>query len=299
MANHIGHLKVPAVCLESTFLLILGLLLGGFGLLQVHQHYLGLPSVSLTLSYWLASFWPSTAQTPGSEAIQRIWLGVILIVAWLCWVGAVSRLSRLVSRVYRSSLAKRPQWLTVLYHWGLTVVVLAAVNILLYWIGPDALIPVTADELRLKTAEGTPVGLTWQTTVWHVVRWPVAIATVGLALGIFYRLSPQRWQRGAPLWPGIGLSLLLGGLGVASGIFLLEQINQQNLTYGIVLQVALIFVGLLGLVLLIPLGAQFNVSLVNQNQVSMPSGGPQRITAPPPSFDSFKINRGPGDHFRE
>jgi len=299
MVYHVGHLNMTAVSLESTFLVVLGLLLGGFGLLQVHQHYLGLPSVSLTLSYWLASFWSSTVHAQSSAAIQPIWLGTILMLAWLCLLGAVARLSRLISRVYRSSLPRRPGWLTRLYHWGLTAIVLAAVNALLYWIGPDALIPVTADDLRLKTAEGAPIGPTWQTTIWQVVRWPVALSAVGLALGIFYRLSPQRWQRGAPLWPGVGLSLLLGGLGVASGIVLLEQIDQQNLTYGIVLQVALILVGLLGLVLLIPFGAQFNVSLVNQNQVSMPSDGPQRSTAPPPSFDSFKINRGPGDHFRE
>ncbi len=79
---------------------------------------------------------------------------------------------------------------------------------------------------------------------------------------------------------------------------MMNQITAQALAYGSLLQLALVLVTMLGLALLIPLGAQFNVSLVNLNQVSMPLVQSPRLSAPPPSFESFKINRGPGDHFR-
>jgi uncharacterized BrkB/YihY/UPF0761 family membrane protein len=224
----------------------------------------------------------------------------MLALAWFCLTGAISRLSRLVSRVYRSSLPKRPRWLTSLYQWCLTAIFLVITSLVLYWVGPDYLTPETADSLRLKTAEGSAVSPAWQTGLWQLIRWPVAVGMAGLGLGIFYRLSPQRWQRGTPLWPGIGLSLLLGCLGLSAGAWLLTYLNHQNLAYGVLLQLALILVGLLGIFLLIPLGAQFNVSLVNQQQISMPySPDSPRFAAPPPSFDSFKIHRGPGDRFRE
>lgn len=295
--HHVGALSMPAIALEVTLLWVLGLLAGSFALLQIDQQLLRLPSFSLSLSYGVAQLLLPVSQESGAS-LARIWIVFILAIAWLCMVAAISQTARLVSRVYRSSVPKRPRWVTLIYHWFLTLLLLTVASLALHWLGPDTISPETATDLRLKTAEGSRVAAPWQTTLWGLIRWPATLAILALALGTFYRLSPQRWQRGAPLWSGVGLSLLLGSLGIGLSRWMMNQITAQALAYGSLLQLALVLVTMLGLALLIPLGAQFNVSLVNLNQVSMPLVQSPRLSAPPPSFESFKINRGPGDHFR-
>jgi uncharacterized BrkB/YihY/UPF0761 family membrane protein len=296
--QHVGKLNMSATAMEATFLLSLGLTAGSFALLQSNLQGMTLPAATFTLSFSVAEVLGLRAENVEAD-VNRLWVGLILGIAWLCLVGGVSRLSTLTAQVYRSSLPKRRWWMMVLYHWFLTAWVLAIASLALYWVGPDYLIPQAAVDLRLQTAEGSQVPAQWQATVWNLLRWPLTLTMVGLGLGLFYRLSPQRWQRGAPIWPGVGLGLALGGMGLGLGGWGIHQITAQALAFGLLLVVAIAMVTLLWLALSIALGAQFNVSLVNLHQVSMPAVLNRSLTtAPPPSFDSFKINRGPGDHIR-
>ena len=293
--QHGGSLNMPAIAMEATFLVSLGLLFGSYALLQGQNRYFELPSSFLSLSRWLTAM--LAPGSPPPPAAGRLWIGSILGLAWLCLAAAGSRLARLVARVYRSSLPKRPRWLTLIYHWFLTATLLAAASLALHWVGPDFGPLALGVDLRLKAAEGSVVTPTWRTSLWHIARWPVTLAMVGSAFGLFYRLSPQRWQRGAPLWPGVLLSLAVGGAGMGLFWGLNAQITPSTTAYGLLLQLAMALTALFGLALVVPLGAQFNVSLVNQNHVAMPFTEGFRTAATPPSFDSFKINRGARDQF--
>jgi uncharacterized BrkB/YihY/UPF0761 family membrane protein len=284
--------------MEATFLWSLGLMAGSFALLQGNQPWMTLPPVTLTLSFGIAELLGLEVEDLG-PGLSPIWGGLILVVAWLCLVGAVSRLSKLTAQIYRSSLIKRPGWMTVIYHWFLTILVLTVASLALHWLGPDHVTPAPAVDLRLYTAEGSRVTPQWQATLWNTLRWPSTLVVAGVGLGLFYRLSPQRWQRGAPIWPGVGLGLGLAAIGLGLSRWGIHQITAQAYAYGLLLLLTVVLVTVLGLALLIPLGAQFNVSLVNLHQVSMPAVSSQPLAAaPPPSFEAFKINRGRGDHIR-
>ena len=293
--SHASQLKMLSIALEVAFLFGMGLLFGSFALLQSHHHYIDLPSVSLTLSYGVTHLIFPTPPQPGATLGQS-GLIAIAIVAWLCFVASCRRLSHLVSQVYRSSIPKRARWLTLLFQWLITAGLLITTSLALYWVGPESLVPTPAD-LKLKAAEGSLVAPNWQTTLWHILRWPAALGVVGVGLAILYRLSPQRWQRGAPLWPGVGLCLALGSLGTTLATWGLNYINAQALAYGQLFELAFVFTWILGLILLVPIGAQFNVSLVNQNRVNLSAFNSPPLNAPPPSFETFKIHRGRSDRF--
>ncbi|PSR15916.1 hypothetical protein C8255_20615, partial [filamentous cyanobacterium CCP3] len=104
-----------------------------------------------------------------------------------------------------------------------------------------------------------------------------------------YRLAPRRWAAGLPLWPGVRLVLLLGIVGLGLRSWGLAWLAGQELAYGLLLTLGLNLGSLYGLILLVPVGAQVNLSaLRHRGTVSRPWGMPPPT---PPSFESFKINR--------
>lgn len=296
MLRHGYQLKVTSVTLEVAFLWLLGLIAGSFALLQGARQPIPLPQLSLQLGYGVQTLLLPDP-LPQGMAVNRIWLGGVAVLAWLCLTAGTARLCQLVSRVYRSSAALRPRWVALVLNVLLTLMLLLLVNLSLAWLGPEHLTPTAVEDLRLQTAEGSPVEPTWPAALWYFARWPATLGVVGLGLASIYRLSPQRWVQGAPLWPGTGLVLMLGSMGLAIGLWGMHQITTQGVAYGVLLVLAMVLLLMYGLILLVPLGAQFNVSLVNQGAVVITSNNTPRLTAPPPSFESFKINRGQTDKF--
>jgi hypothetical protein len=127
-------------------------------------------------------------------------------------------------------------------------------------------------------------------------RWLVALASAGLGLGLSYRLVVYRWPQGLPLWPGVNLAvgLGLGLLGLRS--WSLGWLDRAAIAQGELLALGLQLGVVYLLVLLVPLGAQVNLGLLRHRGATMAGPGRTpwglRSTAPPPpSFDSFKINR--------
>lgn len=294
--THAGILKFGNLAREVAFLWLLGTLAGSFALLQWQQQYGNLPPVSLSLGQLVQAIL-IPAQSGQSAAIGRFWIGAMALLAWFCLVAGTSRLARLVSQIYHSSLTRRPRWLTVLGHWLLTAMALAMVNLVLHWVGPALLSGAAAEELKLAAAEGSIVAPTWQSNLWHLVRWPLSLGLVVAGLTVFYRLSPQRWSRGAPLWAGAGLAVAIGFAGIGVGFWAMLQLLRQAPAYGSLFSATIALMQLLGLAWLILFGAQFNVSLVNQGTVSVATVHSPPMVAPPPSFEAFKINRSLGDRF--
>jgi len=88
--QHMGSLNVPAIAMEATFLWSLGLTAGSFALLQGSQPWVTLPPATLTLCFAVAELLGLEAEDLG-PGLSRIWAGLILVVAWLCLVGAWGR----------------------------------------------------------------------------------------------------------------------------------------------------------------------------------------------------------------
>jgi uncharacterized BrkB/YihY/UPF0761 family membrane protein len=294
--GHARKLTMTAVALEVALLWLLGIMAGSFALLQSHLQGFPLPPVSLTLSQLIQTLLMPASPDQGTE-LGRVGVGAIALLAGGCLLTGTSRLAYLVSRVYRSSLPRRPRWVTLVCHGFLTGVIWVLVNLVLHFVGANDLVAATVADLRLQTAEGSTVSPSWQATLWHGVRWPVAAGLVGLGLACFYRLSPQRWPRGAPLMPGIILAIGLGAISIGLSLWTMRWITSPPIAYGPLLHLTIALGLVFWLILLVPLGAQFNVSLVNQGVVSVAAVGVPPIAAPPPSFETFKISRGPGDKF--
>ncbi len=294
--THAAQLGVGAVAREVTLLWLLGLVTGSFALLQWDEQFPGLPRFALTLSRLIQSLLGSAPAAPVGE-VSRIWIAAIALFAWLCLASGTAHVARLVSRAYQSSLTRRPRWANLTYHWLLTAVMAIIINLILFWIGPDLGTATMAADLKLKTAEGSAMAPTWQTSLWHLTRWPLSLGLFGLNLAMFYRLSPQRWARGTPLWTGVGLTTCCTAAGVGLSWWAIDTILNQMPAHGKLLAAAVSLLGLLWLVLLIPFGALFNGSLITHGAFPPTAGRQSHATVSPPSFETFKINRSPGDRF--
>ncbi|MBE9108783.1 hypothetical protein IQ273_05050 [Nodosilinea sp. LEGE 07298] len=263
------------VAAAIAFLWLLGLLGLSFVLLHLeHYQALPLPSGVWQLAHGLSTSLAIAPVDASANFLGRWELGILGLGAWLCLVAGSQKLVQLVAAVYGSGSIRPVNWRTRILPWGITLLGLGLAGLVLSLIGG---------------ATVSQPGLAAQ--IWRLGRWAIALASIALGLGVVYRLVPRRWAPGLPLWPGVRLVLLLGLVGLGLRYWGLTWLAGQNIAYGLLLTLGLNLGALYGLILLVPVGAQVNLSaLRHRGPVSRPWGMPPPPTTPP-SFESFKINR--------
>ncbi len=255
------------------FLWLLGLLLGSFVVLHLGQ------------GVWLPPGWLEVARSiqsgvaiPSTEAgagpISRWGLGLVGLGAGVSWVAGTQKLLRWVGEVYGDRTDRA--WRSRLLPWGVSLLGLGLAGAIVSLVGPASAL--------------TGAGLArWSE---HLARWGVALGTLALGLALVYRFTPRRWRAGLPLWPGVRLAIVLGlGIFAVRG-WCVGWLTGQAMAYLPLLTLALNLLTLYGLIVLVPLGAQVNLSALHYRGLSpQRTWGSPTSMAPPPSFDSFKIKR--------
>ena len=262
------------VAAAIAFLWLLGLLGLSFVLLQVQQQQiLPLPAGAGQLARGVQISLAIAPVETNANLLGRWGLGLLGLGAWLCLVAGSQKLMQLVAAAYGAGHTQPGNWRTRLLPWGVTLLGLVLAGLVLSLTG---------------AATGPQPGP--MTPLWRLGRWAIALASVALGLAAVYRLAPRRWVPGLPLWPGVRLGLLLGIVGLGLRYWGLTWLASQALAYGLLLSLGLNLGALYGLILLVPVGAQVNLStLRHRGAVSRPWGMPSPPA--PPSFESFKINR--------
>lgn len=203
------------------------------------------------------------------------WLVLLIGVTGLCSVAGTTQLTQTLAGIYQGRSQARQTWLTQLWPWAVTALLLLEAPLLASW---------------LRAPESSQLSL-WAQAM-GLLRWLAATGLITLTLALLNRFSTKPWVRGCPLWPGVGLTLGLG-LGVWNlGDWLLALIRGHGLAYGLLLVFGLGMIRLVLLLWLVLWGAQFNVGLLMYgSKVRNKTGLYNPRQTPPPSFDSFKINR--------
>lgn len=269
-----GRSRWAEVGAAIAFLWLLGFLGLSFGLLQLNQTSalpLGILGPARELQSILA-----IADPVANNSAPSLWgLGIVGLGAWLCLVGGTQKLIHLVGTVYSSGASQPADWRTRLLPWGLTALGLGITGLVF------AVMDRGASVAQTGLAQG--MGL--------LGRWVLALGIVALGVGLMYRLIPRRWTPGQPLWPGVRMVLIFG-----LGLLGLRQwgvswLVRQDLAYALLLVLGLNLLILYGLILLVPVGAQINVSTLRHRGLPGRPWGVPAAAPPPPSFDSFKIKR--------
>ncbi|PZV08560.1 MAG: hypothetical protein DCF32_04490 [Leptolyngbya sp.] len=256
------------------FLWLLGLLGLSFVLLHSGQSAI-LPRGALVLAHSLQTMLGMTA-TPATTAPGRWGLGVVGLGAWFCLVAGTQKLVQLVAVVTGSGSTLLVRWRDRLLPWGITLLGLGVAGLVFSLVG--------------SPPSGAAIAIRWDVLI-QLGRWLLALGIGATGLALLYRVTPQRWLPGLGLWPGVRVVLVLG-LGIL-GLrhWGLSWLTRQAIAYDLLLILGLNLVTLYGLILLVPVGAQINLSLLrHRGAVHRPWGRPVP-TPPPPSFDSFKIKR--------
>ncbi|WP_155523758.1 hypothetical protein [Nodosilinea nodulosa] len=255
------------------FLWLLGLLGLSFVLLHLEQNQ-GLPLPALALAHGLQTSLAIAGADASANFLGRWGLGIVGLAAWVCLVVGSQKLVQLVAEAYGSAPSRPVGWRTRLLPWGVTLLGLGLAELVLTLVGQS-------------TASPHP-GLGQR--IWWLGRWAIALASLGLGLGLMYRLSPRRWVPGLALWPGVRIALGLALVGLGLRHWGLSWLIHQNIAYGLLLALGLNLGTLYGLILLVPVGALVNVAALRHRGPTRSWGTPL-TTPPPPSFDSFKIKR--------
>ncbi|MGG6241192.1 YhjD/YihY/BrkB family envelope integrity protein [Nodosilinea sp. AN01ver1] len=261
------------VAAAIAFLWLLGLLGLSFVLLHIEQHRaLPLPMGAGQLAYSVQTSLAIAPAEANPNLLGRWELGLLGLGAWLCLVAGSHKLMQLVAIVYDAGSPHPATWRTRLLPWGVTLLALALAGLVLG---------------LTEGAAGPQPGLMAQ--VWRLGRWAIALVSIAIGLAVVYRLAPRRWAPGLPLWPGVRLVLLLGIAGLGLRYWGVTWLAGQTLAYGLLPALGLNLGALYGLILLVPLGAQVNLSALRHRGTVSRSWGMPPPT--PPSFESFKINR--------
>lgn len=257
------------------FLWLLGLLGLSFVLLHLGQRAV-LPPGVLGLARGLQTILGMATAAAPTAAPGRWGLSLVGLGAWFCLVAGTDKLVRLVAAIFDPRPTILTPWRSRLLPWGITVLGLGAAGLI-----------VSVASSGLDSA-----AIAWRWAVFiRLGRWALAIGIGAAGLALVYRLTPPRWLPGLALWPGVrvALALGLGILGLRHGG--LGWLISQGIAYDRLLILGLNLAALYGLILLVPVGAQINLSILrHRGAVHRPWGRPTP-TPPPPSFDSFKIKR--------
>ncbi len=267
-----GGMAAAAIAL----LWLVSLLIISFLMLQLPNSALArLPAAIPNLARYLAT--SLGVPQPGSPVVAIPWPWRVLLIwgAGLWGVAGTAQLTQALAGIYQGRGQSRRTWLTQLWPWAVTALLLLQAPLLASWL----------------RAPGTSQLSLWAQAM-GLLRWLAATGLITLTLGVINRFSAKPWIRGCPLWPGVGLTLGLGLVVWNLGDWLLTWIWGHDLAYGLLLVLGLVMIRLVLLLWLVLWGAQFNVGLLlYTTRVRGQAGPPHLRQPPPPSFDSFKINR--------
>ncbi|MBU6229724.1 MAG: hypothetical protein KGQ93_08520 [Cyanobacteria bacterium REEB459] len=269
--------RQPWLTLAATVALLWILSFLGLAFLVLHisdRGSLPLPAGIFSLAVDIQASLAITSGASSPGVLAWPWLVGLAWGAGLSWLRGTQKLSTTVAAIYQGNYRQRRGWRARLLMLTLALALLAMV--------------VTVSSLLKHGLFSYPSSRLWQPLA-RIAGWLVSALLISLTLALLHRLSPKGWLPGCPLWPGVGLTTL-GGLSIWGAVqWGLAWLDRQNLANELLLMVNLQVFRLLLLLWLIPVGAQFNLSLLR-------FGGqkprPRPKTTPiPPSFDSFKINR--------
>ncbi len=272
-----------SITAEVAFLWLIGMLGASFALLQFSQQSsVTVPPSVLQLATGVGHILAVSTPPGPTQSLPLPWLWAITFAAWLCFVAGTERLTYVLALLYQGAPSRRPGWVGKLWPWLLTSIILITVGLVSSLVGSA----VTAS----PDNSGAVGWLSWP-GLFRLLRGLVSVGLTGLGVALVHRLSPRQWPSGCPLWPGVGLTVGLG-LGVlALGRWGVGWIQAQTLAYGLFLTLSLTLMALFVWLWLILAGAQFNVSAMSyRGGPGQPAWG-TRTMPPPPSFESFKINR--------
>ncbi len=273
VGHQAGRSRWAEVGAAIAFLWLLGFLGLSFVLLQLNQNH-ALPLVVLGPARELQRLLAVADAATNNSSPSRWSLGLVGLGAWLCLVGGTQKLLQLVAAVYGSP-SQPADWRSRLLPWGLTGLGLGITGLVFAVVAPGARVA------QPSLAQG--MGL--------LSRWVLALGIVALGVGLGYRLIPRGRAAEQPLWPGVRIVLIFGlgllGLRHWGGSWL----ARQDLAYALLPVLGLNLLILYGLILLVPVGAQINVSTLRHRGLSVRPWGVRAAAPPPPSFDSFKIKR--------
>lgn len=256
------------------FLWLLGLLGLSFVMLHGEQGAM-LPPGALALAHGIQTMLGIVDTSPTTA--PGLWeLGLVGLGAWFCLVAGTQKLVQLVAAITGTSPTPLARWRDRLLPWGITLLGLGVAGLVFSLVG--------------STPDASASASRWNALIW-LGRWLLAVAIGAAGLALVYRLTPQRWLPGLGLWPGVRVVLVLG-LGIL-GLrhWGLSWLTRQEIAYDLLLVLGLNLGTLYGLILLVPVGAQINLSILrHRGAAHRPWSRPIPIR-PPPSFDSFKIKR--------
>jgi hypothetical protein len=264
------------------FLWLLGLLVGSFVVLHLAKiPGVWLPPGGLEVARSLQASLAIPAAEAGAEPIGRWGLGLAGLGAWVSWVAGTQKLLRWVGEVYGDRPESRQSWRSRLLPWGVALLGLGLGGAIVSLVGP-------ASTLADSTLTGAGLARRGE----YLARWGLALGSLALGLALVYRFTPRRWRAGLPLWPGVRLALVLGlGIFAVRG-WCVGWLTGQAMAYAPLLTLALNLLTLYGLIVLVPVGAQVNLSALHHRGTGLGrTWGSPPAMAPPPSFDSFKIKR--------
>jgi hypothetical protein len=271
-----------SITAEVAFLWVLGLLGASFALLQFSQQpYFKVPTGALQLASRVQQILAIPTPTEPGQSLGLLWLLAVVFGAALCFVTGTERLTYALATIYQGAPSRRPGWAGKLWPWFLTIIMVLIVGLISRLVGPIG---------TVANASAPSTWLSWP-GVTQLLRWLVSVGLVGLGVGLVHRLSPRQWPPGCPLWLGTGLTVGLG-LGVFGlGRWGATWVQTQALAYGLFLSLSLALISLFAWLWLVLAGAQFNVSAMSNHGGPGQTAWKGRATPPPPSFESFKINR--------
>lgn len=123
------------------------------------------------------------------------------------------------------------------------------------------------------------------------LRWSLATSTMALSYGLLYRSSQKSTARSTPVLPG---TVFATGLWLATGLLLKQHLNTLANHHWLFSTGSALTLGLIGLyvcTLGLLLGGQYNKLVNRYFPQSRSPHSPNQV--PPPSFDSFKIDKHP------
>lgn len=121
--------------------------------------------------------------------------------------------------------------------------------------------------------------------LYWLLAWTIMVATfIGL-----YRLGPSRLPPGLPLLPGALLPASTWVVSLALWQRCESLLQRYQATFGTVGLLIVLMIWVYGALLMVLVGDQINISVARQRALRPPQQ--TRVSATPPSFDSFTIRR--------